>query len=471
MKLTNKYQRLPCSSIIVLRETRQRTEITTEDLEPSIRRFGVMSPILVESAERPVLIAGERRLAASIKLGLADIPVRFFSDLSPLEAQIVELEENLRRKDLPWRDNCKAIGRIHELYLKLEGEWSQKQTAEALALSPSYIAMVLRIFREIDNPKISQSPTIQTAYGLLSRQDQRRIGDAISDIADATGDIFSVGQGSGHLGAAPAEGVPDTPNAGSAANAAPPGTSTPIPPPTPTIPSPSILHADFTLWAPQYSGPKFNLIHCDFPYGINFNAGPESGAKEWTTYNDSAKVYWTLVDCLCDNLDRIMAASAHLMFWLSADIEIQYKTLQYFRAKAPSLVFNQKPLIWHKSDNVGILSDPKRSPRHIYETCLFASREDRFVVKPKVDTHSSPTDKQHHVSTKPVPMLVHFMEMFVDSHTRMLDPTCGSGAALRAAEGLGAAEVLGLEIDLEHFNNATSALKQFRALRKASGGK
>jgi hypothetical protein len=30
-----------------------------------------------------------------------------------------------------------------------------------------------------------------------------------------------------------------------------------------------IITADFTEWAPTYTGPKFNFIHCDFPYGIN----------------------------------------------------------------------------------------------------------------------------------------------------------------------------------------------------------
>ena len=44
-------------------------------------------------------------------------------------------------------------------------------------------------------------------------------------------------------------------------------------------------------------------------------------------------------------------------------------------------------------------------------------------------------------------MLEHFMRMVVDEGTRMLDPTCGSGSALRAADRLGAREVLGLERD------------------------
>jgi hypothetical protein len=39
--------------------------------------------------------------------------------------------------------------------------------------------------------------------------------------------------------------------------------------------------------------------------------------------------------------------------------------------------------------------------------------------------------------------------MFVEENTRMLDPTCGSGTALRAAEYHDAAQILGIEIN-EH---------------------
>jgi DNA modification methylase len=58
------------------------------------------------------------------------------------------------------------------------------------------------------------------------------------------------------------------------------------------------------------------------------------------------------------------------------------------------------------------------------------------------------------MSIKPEPVLREFFRMFVDEFTTMLDPTCGSGTALRAAEGLGAKRVLGIEIDKEFVDRA-----------------
>jgi DNA modification methylase len=59
-------------------------------------------------------------------------------------------------------------------------------------------------------------------------------------------------------------------------------------------------------------------------------------------------------------------------------------------------------------------------------------------------------------------MLHHFFRMFVGPYSRVLDPTCGSGAALRAAESLGAAHILGLEIDKKFADDAAIALKESR---------
>jgi len=50
--------------------------------------------------------------------------------------------------------------------------------------------------------------------------------------------------------------------------------------------------------------------------------------------------------------------------------------------------------------------------------------------------------------------------MLVDGHTSMLDPTAGSGSALRAAKRLGAARIVGLEIDPQFALEANKALTE-----------
>lgn len=67
-------------------------------LAASIARHGLLHPIVVDSEYR--LVAGGRRLRAVRQLGMSQIAVRLLGSLSDAEVQVIELEENLQRKDL-----------------------------------------------------------------------------------------------------------------------------------------------------------------------------------------------------------------------------------------------------------------------------------------------------------------------------------------------------------------------------------
>lgn len=422
---------------------RQRSDPNPGDLLDSVKRIGIINPITIN--RDGTLIAGRRRLAAALVLGLPLVPVRYFDQLSLIEQKILELEENLKRSDLSWRDMTRATAELHELYLGTDPTWTQARTARALGISETLLTFVLRVHPDLALPSISSSATLNQAYNTLSRKDDRAVNDAMAEIMEAGASFLDE----------PIARQPSLPLGD-------PGVVVSLSPP-PRREDEDILHADFLEWAPSYIGPRFNFIHCDFPFGVNFNTGTQSGKDKWTTYQDDPEIYWRLIRCLCSNLDRLMAPSAHLMFWFS--MEHYTQTIECFRTLAPSLAFSPFPLLWLKSDNVGILPDPKRGPRRIYETALIASREDRLIVRAVSNAHAAPTDKQHHVSTKPQPVLEQFFQMFVDEGTRMLDPTAGSASSLRAAEKLGARSVLGLEIEEDHALAARSALRQFRALR------
>jgi site-specific DNA-methyltransferase (adenine-specific) len=85
-----------------------------------------------------------------------------------------------------------------------------------------------------------------------------------------------------------------------------------------------------------------------------------------------------------------------------------------------------------------------------------------------MNSYAAPTaGNKIHPSQKPEPMLRFFLQMLVDETTTMLDPTCGSGAALRAAEDLGAKSVLGLELDPNYAQSANTMTLKARVLRQA----
>lgn len=454
MPITDAYARLPLSAIFVPREERQRRELDTKDLIDSIRMHGVLQPIIVHRVPEPDgrhrLTAGERRYTSSLQLGLPDIPVRFAEDLSPIEAAIFELEENIKRRDLEWQDLVQATAKIHDLYCQLNPLWTQTETANSLALSKPQVSIHLRVASELGSEQISKAKGIQEAYNILARRDSREDAQMLEEIL-----------GIGSKLEVPSEPLVEGIEVGD-------GTTVRLPPPT-TVntalvnPAHSIIQESFIQWAPRYTGRPFNLIHCDFPYGIKVFDGPQSGRSRHLSYMDTSDVHTALLECLLVNLNRIASHSCHVLYWFSMQ---HYKSiLQAVAELAPSLTVHTHPLIWFKSDNTGISPDPRRTPRHVYETCLLMSRGDRQVVRVVSDAYAAPTDHNLHVHTKPEPMLRHFMGMLVDEYTSLLDPTCGSGSALRAAESLGAQRVFGMDIDENIVGSARQALRNSRLLR------
>lgn len=447
--LSDQYLRIPLEQIHVRRDERQRRAIDGSDLEPSIRARGILNPLIVERRTDGSfnLIAGERRLTAARAIGLETVPCRLASELPDTERQIIELEENVKRKDLDWKDEARAVAKIHKLYTDLDLNWTQTQTAEAIGMSDGSITKYLLVSDEIDkaNPRILACTGISAAYNILARQTSRAVDDVMNEFfAPKVETNASDFQGIM---------VADKTDSG-------------VPAVNPARELESIHRLSFLEFAPSYSGAPFNFIHCDFPYGIGMQDSDQGKSDQYGAYDDRPEVYWELLGCLCAHLPKLMAPSSHLMFWFS--MEYYHETLEFFEANAPQLEVQKFPLIWVKTDNRGILPDPTRGPRRIYETAFIASRGDRKIIRAVANAYPSPTTKEIHQSEKSEPMLRHFFQMFVDENTKLLDPTCGSGSALRAAESLGAQTTIGLEINEDYCKAANIALRKSRLLRRAS---
>lgn len=428
---------VPISSITIDRENRQRKEIRdVDELAKSIADNGLINPIVITRDN--ILVAGERRLTAHHQLGFDSIAVQYLDELDASTAYTIELEENLRRKDLDWKDRVAAVAAFHKLKSEAIPEWSQSATADAINISDATFTRYSQLNDLLEQgvEEVVQAPKLSTALNFAQRHAERKKTSMLRDMTSSP--VLAEAQVaiSDEVGPTPQE--------------APAGKSRPV----------NIICADFLNFAAQEQFHKYNLIHCDFPYGVN--AGHTSGWSASDTlggYEDTEEIYWQLLGAFLDNADNFIAESAHVMFWYSMDYHAD--TVQAFRDRGWTV--NSFPLVWFKTDNTGIMPDPQRGPRRVYETALLCTRGDRKVVKPIANAFGHPSGrgeaKKHHMSEKPVPMLDHFFRMLVDEHTTILDPTCGSGNALKAAEAAGAAYALGLEINDEYVTRAKENLE------------
>ena len=459
MPISDDFCRIELTKIIIRRDERQRRNLALDDqgMERSIAKHGVLEPVII--TRDGVLVAGERRLEFSRKLGLEDIPFRYLDQLNDHELRIIELEENIKRRQLDWQDIVKSVRDIHDLYCQMDSSWTQAKTEAQICLNQGMISRYIKLAENMHLEGVRQAGSINEADNFLSRRTAREQGAAMiellspSPMARGVAALFEPNEFTSPSGVTTIYNKE---------------TTLPIAPP---FDGESILNVSFGDWWPRYAGPKFNLIHCDFPYGGEEFAGPQmskTAFQDGRLYDSSPTTFDELLTQLCEALPHIMSVSGHLMFWYRAQTWELSKLIVLFNKMCPSLDFHPMPLVWLKSDNSGVASDPRRGPRHIYEVCLLASRGGHQIVRVKADAYGAPTDRRIHPSCKPEPVLRHFMEMLVDDSTLMLDPTCGSGSALRAAESLGAKHVLGLEIDSEMCQIARQELRKSRLVAKGA---
>ena len=115
-----------------------------EELAESIRRHGVLQPLLVseDGPERYLLMTGERRWRAARLAGLRTVPAVIRERLADGEQLEVALVENLQRQDLTPLEEARAFDA-----LRTSLGLSQAEIAERVAIDRSTVANSLRLLK------------------------------------------------------------------------------------------------------------------------------------------------------------------------------------------------------------------------------------------------------------------------------------------------------------------------------------
>ncbi len=121
-------------------------EDSLEELATSIKEYGVVQPIIVKKSIKGYeLIAGERRLRASKKAGLVEIPA-IIKDFTDQEMMEIALIENIQREDLNAIDEAKSVLNI----INLRG-FTQEEFAKKFGKSRVYITNLLGLLKLPNN--------------------------------------------------------------------------------------------------------------------------------------------------------------------------------------------------------------------------------------------------------------------------------------------------------------------------------
>ena len=158
-------------------------ETALKELSASIRKYGVLQPLLVSKIEEAgprgldvfyQLIAGERRLRASQQAGLPQVPVIIRDDLGEEKGKRLEvaLIENIQRENLNPMEEAEAYER-----LQTEFGLTQAEIGAKVAKSREAIANTVRLLKLpkfIRDALRSEKITAAHARALLSFEDENR---------------------------------------------------------------------------------------------------------------------------------------------------------------------------------------------------------------------------------------------------------------------------------------------------------
>lgn len=176
---------------------RIRSEMGDIDgLANSIKEDGLINPILLDlDGGKPRLIAGERRLRALTRLGYKELrhynPVTRQGEFilvdearrDPLRLAAIELEENVKRKELTWQEQVLGKQRLLEIMQQIHGKvamgppskaqqaglaspgFGVNKLAAMLGESPGSTSRDLSIAKALQfMPVLVQSPTKEAAF-------------------------------------------------------------------------------------------------------------------------------------------------------------------------------------------------------------------------------------------------------------------------------------------------------------------
>ena len=115
-------------------------EESLEELASSIKRYGVIQPIIVSKQDNYYeIVAGERRWRAAKKAGISEIPA-IVRQADPRTKSEIALIENIQRENLNPIEKARGIKQLITQY-----ELTQEQAAEILGMKRSTVANSVRI--------------------------------------------------------------------------------------------------------------------------------------------------------------------------------------------------------------------------------------------------------------------------------------------------------------------------------------
>ena len=393
---------------------RYRTDMgDIRDLATSILKHGQLQPIII--TEQHELVAGGRRLAACIFASKPVLAV-YKNALTNDMLRLIEIEENVRRKQFTPAEEELAVAELHRIKLKEAGgatvpgpksaqakakQWTLNDTAALLGKSRAAVISSLQNADAIvKNPELKNAKTKSEISSRAKKIDV--IATAVSRaqknaaLMEEKKTTFKLSQG----------------------------------------------HAlDFLSGFNN----EADIVVVDPPYMIDINAQRHTNNTVAADYDDTDgdENSW-LYNELPDALYSATRETAHCFMFVAREAKMYYK--MYACMVDAGWDTMAWPIIWVKGVS-GQCTAPDRRPGNCWEAILYARKpRARFVregMPDWVQCDPIPATAQKRHAEKPVALLENLIARAAMPGQKLIDPCMGTGSAIEA----------GVRMKLECFGN------------------
>jgi len=412
------------------------------ELQEDLKENGQIQPIAVFEGLAPwlegkkntegkeyTLIGGARRLLAAAQLGWIEIDAKVFTgEISKYRLNVLELSENLKRKDFSFDEELALKKKIHELFIERYGKkespksgdpdevgWSKRDTAKFLNESPGGLSEELALadalekipeLKKAKNKSEAKRMFQQLQEDILTKELQKRLeeGKAKTTIPeDRRKELLDA----------------------------------------------YILGDTYELFA-QVPEKSADIIVCDPPYGIDL----ASIRKEDRTVDlkiGSSEEYTEYITKILQLCHRALKDDRWLILWFG----IQWVSETLKALKDVGFKLGPVPFGWWTKNN-GRTHFPDRYLANRVDAFIYASKGEARIHKTNhnIFDYAVQSKSRFHKTEKPVALCREILHTFAEPTQLLIVPFLGSGNDLIAGHQLGL-QGFGFEIEPKYKSRYT----------------
>lgn len=400
---------------------------TTEEIELGVK-------------QRYVLLAGGRRYAAFLKLGRMEIEAFVREEMDRMRSRIIELHENLKRKNLDWREEVALKEEIVELYRGMYEGGDKKVTLVEIARDFKW--SVANLSKDIQtaeaikqNPELAKSATKKGALRAAKVKDLGDLKETQKKVQRESAKEMKLEE--------------------------------------------RMVQGRMEEWLLTLTPRSVDLMVPDLPYGIDYF---KSGDKNWdaqsprlahySNFDDTADATKLLYEDIVPKMVRATSETGWITCFTSRDL-YGYLEWLFTQCCATHASYRKKGTndcegressseahercrflkpevpawIWYRPNSRNSPRFPEYHAKNVYEVICVVNMGKGLLVKPCDNLLMFDQiyfGERTHANQKPVELIREIVQRLTIEGDLVADPCFGSGAHLAAAASVGR-EILGCE--------------------------